>query len=187
MITHFRTASLILGRSGTGKTTCLVFKLVGKFLRFQETVDKLDPEMFCGVQSDILCSKDVDRTEFSAGITDFGAEQVILVRDTHIKSNLQDQICDVPLILTILESRGMEFDDVILWSFFTVSGSARNKKPGNNPQHSSDNQPHPVITHRALQPTHLSFRTITTTVIDANKDLTLEVIEYDDKVEDGSD
>lgn len=31
-VAHFQTASLILGRSGTGKTTCLVFKLVGKFL-----------------------------------------------------------------------------------------------------------------------------------------------------------
>ena len=31
-ISHFRTASLILGRSGTGKTTCLIFKLVGKYL-----------------------------------------------------------------------------------------------------------------------------------------------------------
>ena len=31
-ISHFQTASLILGRSGTGKTTCLVFKLVGRYL-----------------------------------------------------------------------------------------------------------------------------------------------------------
>ena len=96
---------------------------------FPETVDKLDPEIghlngprpvvFCGVQSDILCSKDVGHTELSAGTTDFGAEQVILVRDAHMKSSLQDQIGDVALILTILESKGMEFDDVILWNFFT--------------------------------------------------------------------
>ena len=32
VIQHFKTASLIMGRSGTGKTTCLVFKLVGKYL-----------------------------------------------------------------------------------------------------------------------------------------------------------
>jgi len=32
VIQHFKTASLILGRSGTGKTTCLVFKLVGKYV-----------------------------------------------------------------------------------------------------------------------------------------------------------
>ena len=96
---------------------------------FPETVDKLDPEIghlngprpvvFCGVQSDILCSKDIGHTELSAGTTDFGAEQVILVRDAHMKSSLQGQIGDVALILTVLESKGMEFDDVILWNFFT--------------------------------------------------------------------
>ena len=32
VIQHFKTASLILGRSGTGKTTCLVFRLVGKYV-----------------------------------------------------------------------------------------------------------------------------------------------------------
>ena len=31
-IKHFKTATLILGRSGTGKTTCLTLKLIGKFL-----------------------------------------------------------------------------------------------------------------------------------------------------------
>lgn len=39
-IRHFRTASLILGRSGTGKTTCLVFKLVGKYLASKAVVDE---------------------------------------------------------------------------------------------------------------------------------------------------
>ena len=32
VVSHCQTASLILGRSGTGKTTCLIFKLVGKYL-----------------------------------------------------------------------------------------------------------------------------------------------------------
>lgn len=32
VINHFQTASLILGRSGTGKTTCLVFKLVAQYM-----------------------------------------------------------------------------------------------------------------------------------------------------------
>lgn len=36
-----------------------------------------------------------------------------------MKTNLQDQIGDVALVLTIPESKGMEFDDVILWNFFT--------------------------------------------------------------------
>lgn len=32
IINHHETASLILGRSGTGKTTCLIFKMVSKYL-----------------------------------------------------------------------------------------------------------------------------------------------------------
>lgn len=52
---------------------------------------------------------------------DFGAEQVILVRDEKTKKQLQAQIGSVALVLTILQSKGMEFDDVILWNFFSES------------------------------------------------------------------
>ena len=31
IIQHFKTSTLILGRSGTGKTTCLIFKMIGRF------------------------------------------------------------------------------------------------------------------------------------------------------------
>lgn len=105
----------------------LVMEMIWK--GFPETVDKLEPEvgyfngpkpvLFRGVEFDILCSEDASQTTSSAGATDFGAEQVILVRDARMKSILQDQIGDGALILTILESKGMEFDDVILWNFFT--------------------------------------------------------------------
>ena len=96
---------------------------------FPETVDKLEPEvghlngpkpvLFRGVDFKILRSSNVGHATLSAGTADFGAEQVILVRDAHMKISLQDQIGDVALILTILESKGMEFDDVILWNLFT--------------------------------------------------------------------
>ena len=96
---------------------------------FPETVDRLDPEighlngpkpvLFRGVDSDILSSRDVGHSALSAGTADFGAEQVILVRDARIKSSLQDRLGNDALVLTILESKGMEFDDVLLWNFFT--------------------------------------------------------------------
>ena len=38
VIGHFETASLILGRSGTGKTTCLVYKLMRKYLASKAVV-----------------------------------------------------------------------------------------------------------------------------------------------------
>ena len=40
VIRHFRTASLILGRSGTGKTTCLVIKLARKYLSSKVVMDE---------------------------------------------------------------------------------------------------------------------------------------------------
>jgi len=97
---------------------------------FPETVDKLEPEvgnlsgpkpvLFVGCDTGILRSSGVGSGESSERSADFGAEQVILVRDTKSKKELQNQIGDVALILTILESKGMEFDDVILWDFFTA-------------------------------------------------------------------
>lgn len=55
-------------------------------------------------------------------VADFGAEQVILVRDEASKDKLQAQIGDTALVLTILESKGMEFDDVLVYDFFGGSG-----------------------------------------------------------------
>jgi ATP-dependent exoDNAse (exonuclease V) beta subunit len=55
-------------------------------------------------------------------LNDFGAEQVILVRDDEAKGTLQAEIGDIALVLTILESKGMEFDDVLLYNFFSDGG-----------------------------------------------------------------
>jgi hypothetical protein len=55
-------------------------------------------------------------------VADFGAEQVILVRDDISKDKLQGQIGEIALVLTILESKGMEFDDVLVYDFFGSSG-----------------------------------------------------------------
>lgn len=54
-------------------------------------------------------------------MSDFGAEQVILVRDNEAKADLKTEMGDSALILTILESKGMEFDDVVLFNFFSGS------------------------------------------------------------------
>ena len=96
---------------------------------FPETVDKLDPEigrvhgpipvffLNCSVQ--MFASSNLDSSEQPKQTLDFGAEQVILVRDQSAKAKLQEQFHDKALILTILQSKGMEFEDVFLWDFFT--------------------------------------------------------------------
>lgn len=98
---------------------------------FPETVDKLQPEvgnlngpkpiLFLGCDSNILRTSKVGLVNLSDRVADFGAEQVILVRDESMRSKLQGEIGNIALILTILDSKGMEFDDVILWDFFTSS------------------------------------------------------------------
>ncbi|CAB4292904.1 unnamed protein product [Prunus armeniaca] len=51
----------------------------------------------------------------------FGAEQVILVRDKHAWNEISNQVAKRALVLTILESKGLEFQDVLLYNFFGSS------------------------------------------------------------------
>ncbi|KAJ5783861.1 uncharacterized protein N7518_009538 [Penicillium psychrosexuale] len=99
---------------------------------FPETIDKLDPEIgyiggpkpiiFAGFDSSILSAKMIGLVKLNDKVADFGAEQVILVRDDASKDKLQTQIGEIALVLTILESKGMEFDDVLVYDFFGSSG-----------------------------------------------------------------
>ncbi|CAN0891044.1 TPR and ankyrin repeat-containing protein 1, partial [Linum grandiflorum] len=52
---------------------------------------------------------------------EFGAEQVILVRDEDVKNNVLCQVGKQALVLTILECKGLEFEDVLLYDFFGSS------------------------------------------------------------------
>ncbi|KAI4235552.1 MAG: hypothetical protein LQ349_003074 [Xanthoria aureola] len=97
---------------------------------FPQTVDKLVPEegllcgpipfMFVGCERDVLTKATLAGSkEAPADKAKFGAEQVVLVRDEESKARLKSSIGDIALILTILQSKGMEFDDVVLFDFFT--------------------------------------------------------------------
>jgi tetratricopeptide (TPR) repeat protein len=55
-----------------------------------------------------------------AGDIQFGASQVIIVRDERARDALPD-ILKHALVLTIYECKGLEFDDVLLYNFFTDS------------------------------------------------------------------
>ncbi|KAI6137063.1 hypothetical protein F5141DRAFT_66140 [Pisolithus sp. B1] len=52
---------------------------------------------------------------------EFGAQQCILVRNEGVKENLREQVGDVGLIMTLYESKGLEFNDVLLYNFFEDS------------------------------------------------------------------
>ncbi|CAE6448000.1 unnamed protein product [Rhizoctonia solani] len=57
---------------------------------------------------------------------DFGANQVILVRNDAARDALRAQVGDIGLILTLYESKGLEFNDVLLYNFFEDSIASAN-------------------------------------------------------------
>ncbi|KAG8908799.1 hypothetical protein FRB99_003037 [Tulasnella sp. 403] len=56
--------------------------------------------------------------EKSTGNVEFGAEQAIIVRNDDGKRRIKDIIGETAIILSVYESKGMEFNDVLLYDFF---------------------------------------------------------------------
>ncbi|KAF6740880.1 hypothetical protein DFP72DRAFT_951310 [Ephemerocybe angulata] len=52
---------------------------------------------------------------------EFGARQCILVRDEAARNKLRQRVGDIGVILTLYDSKGLEFDDVLLYKFFEDS------------------------------------------------------------------
>ncbi|GAQ79821.1 tRNA-splicing endonuclease positive effector [Klebsormidium nitens] len=55
------------------------------------------------------------------GGCEFGAEQVVLVRDAAAKRRLVDRVGTDMLVLTVHECKGLEFQDVLVYNFFSDS------------------------------------------------------------------
>lgn len=97
------------------------------FRNFPDTVDKSEPEigtlvgpipdLFLGCDASILMNR-VSEDSASPHEVLFGAEQVVLTRDEEDKAKLIHIIGETALVLTILQAKGMEFEDVVLFNFF---------------------------------------------------------------------
>lgn len=117
---------------------------------FPDSIDKLQPEIgqsvgprpslfgesfyplnqysisdFLGVgfSSELFGNRMFGIVNVALDLSDFGAEQVVLVRDDASRDKLQKEVGGT-LILTILESKGMEFEDVLLYNYFTEAPAA---------------------------------------------------------------
>ncbi|GKC22283.1 UvrD-like helicase, ATP-binding domain, P-loop containing nucleoside triphosphate hydrolase, partial [Tanacetum coccineum] len=96
---------------------------------FIHSIDKLEPEvsLISGEAPLLLESRNDENaimTIFGGSGEDnvgFGAEQVILVRDDYAKSEVCEFVGKNALVLTILECKGLEFQDVLLYNFFGSS------------------------------------------------------------------
>ncbi|TCD62368.1 hypothetical protein EIP91_006977 [Steccherinum ochraceum] len=83
-------------------------------------VDGLKPVFFSGWDKDTVRYEQFLFGESGSQI-EFGAKQCILVRDDVAREKLRKQVGDIGLILTLYESKGLEFDDVLLYNFFEDS------------------------------------------------------------------
>ncbi|KAK1685246.1 hypothetical protein QYE76_046094 [Lolium multiflorum] len=104
---------------------------------FPSSVDKLNPEtgLVYG-EAPVLLESDNDENAIMTifgeskskhgNLHGFGAEQVILVRDDATRKQIIDLVGKQALVLTIVECKGLEFQDVLLYNFFG-SSPLRNK------------------------------------------------------------
>ena len=116
-------------RSHTGilKLAASIIDLMKRF--FPDSFDCLpeDEGMFPGPIPIVLDSCNVsdlalvmrsNKRESSA--IEFGAHQVIIVQSEEAKRNIPD-VLKAGIVLTVFESKGLEFDDVLLFDFFKFS------------------------------------------------------------------
>ncbi|CAE6529326.1 unnamed protein product [Rhizoctonia solani] len=121
-------------RSHGGIVDCAsaIVELVSEL--FPDSIDKLKretgliggprPIFFSGWESSSIPIEQFLRDQEDVKI-DFGANQVILVRNDAARNALRAQVGDIGLILTLYESKGqymrLEFNDVLLYNFFEDS------------------------------------------------------------------
>jgi hypothetical protein len=105
-----------------------VVDLIVKF--FPNTIDRLEPEVSinsgptpvfldCDESEEDVVVKLFQDGEMSD--CEFGAEQVILVRDNETKTRLAGICGSRALVLTALEAKGLEFSDCLIYNFFATS------------------------------------------------------------------
>ncbi|KAE8790127.1 putative ATP-dependent helicase [Hordeum vulgare] len=99
---------------------------------FPSSVDKLNPEtglvygeppvlLETGNDKNAIVNIFGEKKSKHGNLHGFGAEQVILVRDDDTKKQIVDLVGKQALVLTIVECKGLEFQDVLLYNIFSSS------------------------------------------------------------------
>ncbi|BFG15995.1 hypothetical protein CerSpe_022680 [Prunus speciosa] len=116
--------------AGIVKLSQSIVELIYRF--FPHSIDVLDPEtsLIYGEAPVLLESGENENAIIKifgnsgtgiGNIVGFGAEQVILVRDDGAKKEVSMFVGRHALVLTIVECKGLEFQDVLLYNFFGSS------------------------------------------------------------------
>ncbi|SJL05199.1 uncharacterized protein ARMOST_08565 [Armillaria ostoyae] len=115
-------------RSHAGIVDCAhsIIDLITMF--WENSIDRLSPEM--GIVDGVkpVFFNNEDRAQLKRFIfgdrgkpIEFGAQQCIIVRNETAREKLRQQVGEVGLVLTVYESKGLEFNDVLLYNFFADS------------------------------------------------------------------
>ncbi|KAK0440419.1 uncharacterized protein EV420DRAFT_1650550 [Desarmillaria tabescens] len=99
-------------RSHAGIVDCAhsVIDLIMMF--WADSIDRLSPEM--GILEQFIFGDVGNHIEF-------GAQQCIIVRNETARERLRQKVGEIGLVLTVYESKGLEFNDVLLYNFFADS------------------------------------------------------------------
>ncbi|KAI0344277.1 hypothetical protein BDW22DRAFT_1147716 [Trametopsis cervina] len=76
------------------------------------------PPLFHNFNGDRGLLQSLIQSERNPSAVEFGAEQCIIVRDEATRQDLRPLLHRTAQILTLYESKGLEFDDVLLYKFF---------------------------------------------------------------------
>ncbi|XP_045829129.1 uncharacterized protein LOC123920847 [Trifolium pratense] len=116
--------------AGVLKLSQSIIELLSRF--FPHSIDSLKPEtsliygeapvvLECGNRENAIVTIFGNSGLVDGKVVGFGAEQVILVRDDSARKEILSYVGKQALVLTILECKGLEFQDVLLYNFFGAS------------------------------------------------------------------
>ncbi|KAF8421382.1 hypothetical protein EV426DRAFT_718708 [Tirmania nivea] len=91
---------------------------------FPNMVDKLSPEIgqYLGPRPTVFVGPAIaDLLKMAGDENSASDQQIIIVRDEETRDSLQSKLRSNSIIFTILESKGMEYDDVYIYDFFSYS------------------------------------------------------------------
>ncbi|KAF8554534.1 hypothetical protein OG21DRAFT_1462307 [Imleria badia] len=117
-------------RSHGGIVNC-AHSVIERITRFwPDAIDGLQPEhgIVDGLKPVFFRGWDQDTVRYeqflfgaSGSRIEFGADQCILVRDEEAVEKLRKEVGEIGLIMTLYDSKGLEFNDVLLYNFFEDS------------------------------------------------------------------
>ncbi|KAK0506463.1 hypothetical protein EDD18DRAFT_32642 [Armillaria luteobubalina] len=117
-------------RSHAGIVNCAhsIIDLITIF--WKDSIDRLSPEMGIVDGAKPIFFNNEDRAQLEQFVfcdgdkpIELGAQQCIIVKNEMAKEKLRQKVGEVGVVLTVYESKGLEFNDVLLYNFFADSSA----------------------------------------------------------------